>query len=311
MAERVGEQVQEDALDLTGAPPARGAPARRRASPRRTWRASARRRRRRARSPRPARSRRHLPQLERERAGVDPGQLEEVVDELAQVADLVVHAGQVLVGRREAVLERLDHRLQGGEGRAQVVARVGDELAPGVEEPLELARHLVEGGPQLGELGGPVLRRARAQVAGGEPLAAPRWTRATGAIAGARDQQRPGEGGDPRPDRGGEDGQVVPGREHQRAGQQHRAEREHHGDERERAELQAQARQAARQRARARRRRRASRRATARAGAITRRTGSRRPRPSGCRSGCEGSRSIFSRSRRTWTVTVPVSAAGS
>jgi len=37
----------------------------------------------------------------------------------------------------EAVLQRLDHRPQGGERRAQVVARPGDELAARVEELLE------------------------------------------------------------------------------------------------------------------------------------------------------------------------------
>ena len=83
---------------------------------------------------------RHAPQLERERAGVDPGQLEQVVDEHRERPHLVAQRRQVVLGRHEPVLDRLEHRLQRGDRSAQVVARPGDELAPRVEELLERRR---------------------------------------------------------------------------------------------------------------------------------------------------------------------------
>src|SRR5207247_3376195 len=55
-----------------------------------------------------------------------------------------------------------------GERRAEVVARPRNELAPRVEELLEVRGHLVEGGAELEQLAWAGFRRARAQVAGGE-----------------------------------------------------------------------------------------------------------------------------------------------
>ena len=45
------------------------------------------------------------------------------------MAHLIAHGGQVLLGGRQAVLDGLEHRLERGEGGAQVVARVRDQLA--------------------------------------------------------------------------------------------------------------------------------------------------------------------------------------
>jgi hypothetical protein len=50
------------------------------------------------------------------------------------------------------------------------VAGPGDELATGVEEVLEVRRHLVEGRAELVQLARPGLRGAGAQVAAGESL---------------------------------------------------------------------------------------------------------------------------------------------
>jgi hypothetical protein len=83
-------------------------------------------------------------QLERERARVDPGELEEIVDEQRERAHLLAQRGDVVGGLGEAVLERLQHREHVREGRAEVVARPGDELPPGVEELLQAGGHLVE-----------------------------------------------------------------------------------------------------------------------------------------------------------------------
>ena len=83
---------------------------------------------------------RQLLQLERERARVDPGELEQVVDEQRQRPHLLAQGRQVVARLGEAVLDRLDHRLHRRERRAQVVARPGDELAARVEELLDARR---------------------------------------------------------------------------------------------------------------------------------------------------------------------------
>ncbi len=114
------------------------------------------------------RGKRELVQLERDCAGVDAGELEEVVDEEPERPHLLPHRREVALGLGQAVLERLEHRLHRGERRPEVVARPGDELAPGVEESLDVGRHLVERGRQIGELGGPALGRPRREIAAGE-----------------------------------------------------------------------------------------------------------------------------------------------
>ena len=83
----------------------------------------------------------------RQRAGLDPGQVEQVLDHLVEPvdrrADLLVVQLRVV---DDAVLERLGHRAQPGQRRAQVVADPGHQLAPGrLQGPLPLA-----GGGQRG-----------------------------------------------------------------------------------------------------------------------------------------------------------------
>ncbi len=51
-------------------------------------------------------------QLERERAGVDRRELEEVVDEPGKVLHLFADRGQILLRGCESVLERFEHRPQ-------------------------------------------------------------------------------------------------------------------------------------------------------------------------------------------------------
>ena len=106
--------------------------------------------------------------LDRERAGVDSGELEEVVDERSERLHLLPHRGQVAIGLGDPVLDRLEHRLERCKRRAQVVARPRDELPPGVEELVEVDGHLVEGARELVQLGGPLLGRPRAQVPAGD-----------------------------------------------------------------------------------------------------------------------------------------------
>ncbi len=112
---------------------------------------------------------------EPERAAVDAGQFEQVVDERGEPfgvgADLEVVAldGGVVVD--DVVVEGLGHRPDGGERRAQVVGDPGDELAPG---RFEGAFALLGGLQAAGDLG--ELARERGQFAGagdrGRPLGA-------------------------------------------------------------------------------------------------------------------------------------------
>ncbi len=64
-------------------------------------------------------------ELQAERAGLGPAQLEQVVDERGEVIDLLAESAEVTVDGRgifdDAVLERLDDRAHAGEWGAQVV----------------------------------------------------------------------------------------------------------------------------------------------------------------------------------------------
>ena len=173
--QRVRQQVVQDALDLV-----------RRAAARVDGRVDLRlerhvRARASASTPRrqdgraPASSR--LAQLERERAAVDPGELEEVVDERRERANLVAQRGQVVVGIGEPVLDRLEHRLHVRERGAQVVARPRDQLAARVEEALEARGHLVERARERAQLGGSLLAGPCREVPARERGRDPRETR--------------------------------------------------------------------------------------------------------------------------------------
>ncbi len=174
----------------------------------------------------------HVAQLQGELPRVDARELKEVVDQTGQVAHLVAHRRQVLLGGREPVLDGLDHRLERRERGAQVVAGVGHQLAARIEEPLELARHPVEGRPELGQLGGAGLGRARRQVAARERLAGAAHP-AHRLEHRARHEEGADQRGRGRRARGGEHGQVVAGVEHQHARRHDGSKGEHHCDERE------------------------------------------------------------------------------
>ncbi len=227
--------------------------------------------------------------------------------------DLLAEHGHVLLGLAEAVLERLEHRLHVRERRPQVVARPGHELAAGVEESLELSRHLVEGRGELGDLGRSRLR-ARA----------PRGRRAASSTDASRTRRSSrrsiARAREPRPVRSVADAAVTariftssPMWNIDPARQQHGAEREADG-ERRRGRRAGGARSGGAA---------AGRRATSptarvsdgdeRAAADHRDHGDEPVADAPDRLagdfGSDGSSSIFSRRRRTWTVTVPVSSA--
>jgi len=97
-----------------------------------------------------------LAHLQPESARIDAGQLEEVVHQPAEVPHLVVHGGRIGDGGPQPVLDGLQHRLQRRERGPKVMAGVCHDLPTGVEEALQLARHVVEGRAQLGDLRGSV-----------------------------------------------------------------------------------------------------------------------------------------------------------
>lgn len=94
---------------------------------------------------------------ERGLAGVDPGEVEEVLDELREPLRLP-HGEVEAVGAADAVGEVLQHRTLGRERRAQLVADGRDELAPLRVDGREVAGHRRERPGQLPDL---VPRRRR------------------------------------------------------------------------------------------------------------------------------------------------------
>ena len=96
---------------------------------------------------------------------VDSGQLEQVVDERAQPAGLIAQRPDVLGGLGDAVVDRLEHRRDRSDRRAEVVARGSHQLPLGVEERLEARGHVVERAAEVGELARTGRGRAHAEVA--------------------------------------------------------------------------------------------------------------------------------------------------
>src|SRR6266853_1604781 len=108
-------------------------------------------------------------QVDRQRSRVNPRQLEQVVDEPAQCVYPVAQQGQIPVEWHESVLERLQHRVDRGKRRPQIVGGPGDQLAPGVEELLNGRCHLVERATELSQLSHTFLRSASTEITTGQP----------------------------------------------------------------------------------------------------------------------------------------------
>ena len=91
--------------------------------------------------------------LERHRAGLEPGEVEELLDQPAQALDLLEHRVEGLgIGVGDAVDEVLEDGLERGDGRAQLVRHVGDEVAPHAVGFGEVGGHPVERPGQLTDL---------------------------------------------------------------------------------------------------------------------------------------------------------------
>ena len=91
------------------------------------------------------------------RPGVEPGDLEQVVDHPGEAPEVAVEeVERTLCPRGELVAVALDHRDgggQGGEGRPQLVAHVGGEPGLPLDAVLEVGGHPVERRGQLLEIG--------------------------------------------------------------------------------------------------------------------------------------------------------------
>jgi hypothetical protein len=181
-------------------------------------------------------------QFERQCAGVDPGELEQVVHERGERLNLLADRGQVLVRLREPVLDRLEHRAQRADRRTQVVARPRDELTPGVEEPLELVRHGVERAGELGQLTWAALVGPHGEVARGDGARGVAQTPDPGRGRG-RQEERSADCDRRGRRRDGEDLHVVAHVEHDPAGEEDARERERHREQGEAGQLRPDARE--------------------------------------------------------------------
>ena len=105
-------------------------------------------------------------QRPRDVAGLEPCELEEVVDQRRERRDVALRAPQRVGGLfgpcDDAVVDRLDEQPQRREGRAQVVRDGGDQVAPGPVGVVSLGSHALEHGCHLVGRGGQVAQLARA-----------------------------------------------------------------------------------------------------------------------------------------------------
>ena len=109
-------------------------------------------------------------QPQRRDAGVDPRQLEEVADQVAQPPGLAHRRLEVgLVGGDDTVGQVLQDRGQPGERRTQLVGHRGDQGALLLVDGVELGGHLVERAGQLAHLVGRLGPHPAAVVTAGHP----------------------------------------------------------------------------------------------------------------------------------------------
>ena len=106
--------------------------------------------------------------VERQRARLEAGEIEELLHEAAEPFDLRQHRRERLgVGLVHTVDDVLEHGLQRGDRRAQLVAHVGDEVAAHAVGLGELGGHLVERPGERADLvvrrGGDALREVAAR----------------------------------------------------------------------------------------------------------------------------------------------------
>ena len=140
--------------------------------------------------------------MNRERALVEAGQVEQVADEPLEPLRLLDDDRRRLRDRHHAVEERLAVAADRGQRRLELVADREQERALGVLRAVEVVGELVEALGERGDLGRALLRERAGALAGGE-----REARLRDALDRPRDgpgEQERGEGGDRRADRGGD-----------------------------------------------------------------------------------------------------------
>ena len=95
----------------------------------------------------------HVAPVERAGTGVELRQVQQVVDQVPEPADLCLHPTQLArVGGRDPVDQVLDLRRERGKWGPQFVADVGDQLTPHTVGVGDLDGHAVEGPGQLPHL---------------------------------------------------------------------------------------------------------------------------------------------------------------
>ncbi len=91
--------------------------------------------------------------LQRDRARLEAGEIEQLLDQPTEPLDLREHGLEGLgIGRGHAVDEVLEHDLERGDGRAELVGHVGHEVAPHPVGLGQLRGHLVERPGQFADL---------------------------------------------------------------------------------------------------------------------------------------------------------------
>ena len=91
--------------------------------------------------------------IQTRRTGLHTAQIQQEGDEVGETLRLGEDALQIGgSGLGDAVGHVLDHRLQSGNGRAQLMAHIGDHVAAHFIGMLEFAGHLVERASQLADL---------------------------------------------------------------------------------------------------------------------------------------------------------------
>ena len=180
---------------------------------------------------------RRFEEVQRQHAGIEPRELEQVVDEPPEGRHLPLQLRHVVLRLDQAVLDRLEHRLHRGErvrrswlAHATSCVRASKSSSTLAAISLkETASSASSDGPSSG---------ARREVAAGD-----RRGGAANPVERAQDraahQQRRSEGGRRAAGRDEQDVEVVVGVEHDDTREQHRGEGERDGDEPEPGELQA------------------------------------------------------------------------
>ena len=113
----------------------------------------------------------HVGQVQLHAAAVHVHQGQKVGNDAVQAVDLGVHVAQEVLGHRRIhgilIKQRLDQNLHGAQRGLELMGGIGDELAAGSVQGLDLLRHGVEGPGQLGELVPAAHVHPRGEVAAG------------------------------------------------------------------------------------------------------------------------------------------------